>query len=643
MQDDYTLNIKAKDDGASGVVKDFNNNIVDSGKKASDFGDKLNKAALAIGAAGIGLTAYSKMATNSTIDYTKNINNIARITGDTVEKTSALQYVFQRSGIAADQTASVFGIFSKQINATNDAMKDGAAKTADLNNKIDAAKIKIADLTAQQAKNGDSTGTLKNQIEGLNIAISGYQKQMTDAQTPLQKLGVNTQDADGKTRSFNDILLDVADKFKSLPNGAEKTATSMQLFGRSGKDLIPILNKGSDGIQQLEQQAEKLGLTLNSSNVNAVLKYTDSQKKLKDAQQQFTLAIGNEALPMWQRLTDAQLRAVQIYQQMPEPIRAAVAAVVSFGGPVLTAASGVAGFAGNIGSALPLIADMAGKLGGLSLFLTGPWAIAFAGAALAVGVVAGQFLNQTGNAQALTTAQNNLKTATDSVATSQRDLSAAQLAQEGASLGVQLAQRSYNDAVNQFGPNSLEAQNALYNLKVAQQNYTDAQQRTKDKAQELKDKEAEVAKDTQLVKHLKEIQDNLQGVNDKAFAAGSQIQRLNGSKVTVKTTKNAGGQEVIDFVSTFGRAKGGSVQAGQPYVVGENSDGSLNNTSELFVPGQSGQIINAKNTQKLLGGAGGGMTNNFYGNFSFSSDALIQSFFNRLDETQRLASTGAPV
>jgi hypothetical protein len=522
-------------------------------------------------------------------------------------------------------------------------MKDGAAKTADLNNKIDAAKIKIADLTAQQAKNGDSTGTLKNQIEGLNIAISGYQKQMTDAQTPLQKLGVNTQDADGKTRSFNDILLDVADKFKSLPNGAEKTATSMQLFGRSGKDLIPILNKGSDGIQQLEQQAEKLGLTLNSSNVNAVLKYTDSQKKLKDAQQQFTLAIGNEALPMWQRLTDAQLRAVQIYQQMPEPIRAAVAAVVSFGGPVLTAASGVAGFAGNIGSALPLIADMAGKLGGLSLFLTGPWAIAFAGAALAVGVVAGQFLNQTGNAQALTTAQNNLKTATDSVATSQRDLSAAQLAQEGASLGVQLAQRSYNDAVNQFGPNSLEAQNALYNLKVAQQNYTDAQQRTKDKAQELKDKEAEVAKDTQLVKHLKEIQDNLQGVNDKAFAAGSQIQRLNGSKVTVKTTKNAGGQEVIDFVSTFGRAKGGSVQAGQPYVVGENSDGSLNNTSELFVPGQSGQIINAKNTQKLLGGAGGGMTNNFYGNFSFSSDALIQSFFNRLDETQRLASTGAPV
>jgi hypothetical protein len=51
------------------------------------------------------------------------------------------------------------------------------------------------------------------------------------------------------------------------------------------------------------------------------------------------------------------------------------------------------------------------------------------------------------------------------------------------------------------------------------------------------------------------------------------------------------------------RAGGGSVSAGQPYWVGDNPDGSLNDTSELFVPGQSGTIINQR---QLAGVAGGG-------------------------------------
>ena len=40
-----------------------------------------------------------------------------------------------------------------------------------------------------------------------------------------------------------------------------------------------------------------------------------------------------------------------------------------------------------------------------------------------------------------------------------------------------------------------------------------------------------------------------------------------------------------------GRVDGGDVVEGVPYFVGENPDGTLNETSELFVPEQSGTII----------------------------------------------------
>jgi len=54
-----------------------------------------------------------------------------------------------------------------------------------------------------------------------------------------------------------------------------------------------------------------------------------------------------------------------------------------------------------------------------------------------------------------------------------------------------------------------------------------------------------------------------------------------------------------------GRAEGGSVGAGQPYVVGERGQ-------ELFVPSQPGQIVNAQRTAEMMkggsGGNGGGST-----------------------------------
>ena len=58
---------------------------------------------------------------------------------------------------------------------------------------------------------------------------------------------------------------------------------------------------------------------------------------------------------------------------------------------------------------------------------------------------------------------------------------------------------------------------------------------------------------------------------------------------------------LFSFASSFlgGRASGGSVQKGQPYMVGERG-------AELFVPNQSGQI-----QQSARGGSGGSTTVNF--------------------------------
>lgn len=67
--------------------------------------------------------------------------------------------------------------------------------------------------------------------------------------------------------------------------------------------------------------------------------------------------------------------------------------------------------------------------------------------------------------------------------------------------------------------------------------------------------------------------------------------------VTIPTLK--------ELLSPKHNAAGGPVSAGEASFVGDNPDGSLNSTTELFVPNQSGTIISASKTRQLLGGAGG--------------------------------------
>lgn len=78
----------------------------------------------------------------------------------------------------------------------------------------------------------------------------------------FKSIGVETKDAAGKTKSFDEILGNIADRFKMMPDGVDKVALAVDLFGKTGQNLIPTLNKGSAGLKELYQMAERLGIVL---------------------------------------------------------------------------------------------------------------------------------------------------------------------------------------------------------------------------------------------------------------------------------------------------------------------------------------------------------------------------------------------
>lgn len=152
--------------------------------------------------------------------------------------------------------------------------------------------------------------TLVTSSERLARAMEAAQTGTGDQAAAFRALGVATADAEGNLRPTADVLGDIAEQFAGMEDGAGKTALAMALFGRGGAALIPLLNKGKEGIAELSSEAERLGVVLSKDGVEAAERYEEATKRLKTVWDGLKLAIGESVIPAFTYFTKALTRAM---------------------------------------------------------------------------------------------------------------------------------------------------------------------------------------------------------------------------------------------------------------------------------------------------------------------------------------------
>ena len=354
-------------DGADSKVKQFGDNTSTAGQKMHDT---LNRTAAGMAVVGAGLTLISKNALDFTVDLVKSSKALGQQLGVSTTEASRLVAAFGRMGIDADKASMSFGIFAKQIVKSTQGSEDQRLATEKLNIEIAKTQQAIGETTAEINKNGDSSGKLHLKLSELNNTLATQKNALNQSADAFAKLGVKTTDAAGKQKDFTTILFEVADKFKAMPNGIDKTALSMELFGRQGKDMIKVLNLGSDGIKALEAQADKLGLTLTAQNIGAVAKYIQSQKDLKESSDALKIAIGTEVAPVMAKFNGELNKVLVKFLETKGPVHDLTVGFLAFGGPVLTAGGAIVAFLANVSAAAPILSALAGPAGWVALAIT---------------------------------------------------------------------------------------------------------------------------------------------------------------------------------------------------------------------------------------------------------------------------------
>lgn len=131
-------------------------------------------------------------------------------------------------------------------------------------------------------------------------------KQGSDEQAKaFAQIGVKVTDASGHLRDASDVMEDIAEHFATMPDGADKTALALQLFGKSGAEMIPMLNKGRAGLDELRAQAHELGLVLDQDAIDKSNEFKTSLLQLKLAGQALTYAVGTELMPLFKDAAQA--------------------------------------------------------------------------------------------------------------------------------------------------------------------------------------------------------------------------------------------------------------------------------------------------------------------------------------------------
>lgn len=298
--------------------------------------DSLNKQAAATGA-GLGRMGQAAKGIGGLMGALVPVGAIAGLTaiaGRSIDAADNLYDMSQRTGVAVE-TLSRFGNAAKDSGTSIEGVAKGMAQ--------------LAKRVADTGKSGEAV------------------------RATLQGMGIAATDANGKIRPLDDLMLDVADRFSKLPDGAEKSALAMRLFGKSGTELIPMLNEGRSAL-------EKYQATISTGMAESADKFNDRISELGRRLQ-------TQLRPVLEKVVLAITGLLEAFNKLPSPVQnlvlgvsglvtafvlmaPAINLVIALAGILsgLGIGATIAGWAGAIG---PAITAISAAFSGLLAFLTG--------------------------------------------------------------------------------------------------------------------------------------------------------------------------------------------------------------------------------------------------------------------------------
>lgn len=190
---------------------------------------------------------------------------------------------------ALASTGFLTGFVKSSIDA-QDALND-------MSERVGIAVEELSKLKYAAQLSDLDIGTLQQGLGKLSKAMVDASNGTGQARNAFSAMGVSVKNTDGSLKSNYELLNELADGFASYEDGAKKSALAIEIFGKSGAELIPLLNQGSQGLKEMGNELALLGGVVTTEAAKNAGLFNDNLDRLAVVGGSAGKAIANQIIP----------------------------------------------------------------------------------------------------------------------------------------------------------------------------------------------------------------------------------------------------------------------------------------------------------------------------------------------------------
>lgn len=266
-------------------------------------------------------TAKMQEAGGAADNFSDGLSDLSERTGETEEALVNSNKEMGNLGDVVNGLTSKLGIqlpdgMKSSMNAMGSldtqslALAGGFAAVAAAIVKAEKALIS---MTKEAASNADDlltlasvTGTTTDSVQELNymadltdVSFDRIKDSLKETTNKMQEAATGTGDAyeaykrlkveitntDGSLRSAQDVFYDTIDALGEMKNKTERDALAMDLMSESAQELNPLIELGSEKMQEYAQEAHDMGYVLDNDALKSLQAVDDAYARLQNTQE----------------------------------------------------------------------------------------------------------------------------------------------------------------------------------------------------------------------------------------------------------------------------------------------------------------------------------------------------------------------
>lgn len=267
---------------------------------------------------------YLNEAENSADKCATSIDEYGRKTKQAADESKGLGDVAKVAlgNLAAEAATRLADAAADAVRALAEAGKAAAAYA----DEILAASTVTGLSTDTLQEYAYAAELIDTDLADVEKALGKNVKSMASAQSgskayaeAYQKLGVSVTDANGNLRNSEDVFWDCIDALGKVQNETEADAIAMQIFGKSARDLNPLIETGSAGFRNFADEAHEAGAVLSGDTLDSLGKVDDSFQRLEQQTGAFQNAIGARIAPLLGTLAEGATNFLNVFTKALTP------------------------------------------------------------------------------------------------------------------------------------------------------------------------------------------------------------------------------------------------------------------------------------------------------------------------------------